>query len=202
MTLSGQMICSGVCAALFILLWWNRKRKKESTQHLFLILEGACLICTLYFGISAGHTVYELRKKGMPVIDAIDYPVKEMKLALAQTMDQTPDLSRENLNHKVVILYRFGCSSCEKIYPELSEIKMRYPSDRVVFLSSRSPLGRTVVEEAHILNVPAVLVVDTSDTEHTMRVLYHAELLYPDGNEKVFNKQAFQIALQEAEKQF
>ncbi len=75
-------------------------------------------------------------------------------IALTPVEDKLP----KDLRNTVIIYYRFGCTDCEKIYTELSQMAADRPN--VYWISTRSKQGKKLREEYPVTDVPMSVTID------------------------------------------
>lgn len=159
---------------------------KSAARTTGYVLAGIALI-PVFFLVWLWSLVVD---KGIPTEEALQAPVRELAAASQNTMSQTTDLTPASLKKKVIILYRFGCPDCERIYADLLQAREEHPNE-LAFISSRGKVGRQLVERYDISSVPSLLVIDPKGQDKP----YTNDLLIDHGQGYIYNEEAIDKAI-------
>lgn len=125
-------------------------------------------------------------------IDARDHGAYTANLNILDTQsmidnspkDQSVQAEKHLSEHPVILLYRFGCSDCEKLKDSLGTWALM-TADKYYWVSSRSEFGERLVDWYGITDVPAVLTWDKDSYHVTYPMDYYkdGELNMPTAKE-------------------
>lgn len=112
------------------------------------------IIPIIFLGIISMNLV-NANSKGLQYTNWAKLSMNEIK-NIASVTPKASELP-DNLKGSIVILYKFGCPSCEAIYKDLNE-KIK-DKNRVYFVPSGSKEGKILVKNGNITEVPTGVYV-------------------------------------------
>lgn len=107
------------------------------------------IITLLLFGISRGMEPKELKHS----IPHICYSIQHTpsNVSLKSTTD--------DYSGSIIILYRFGCEDCEKVYDNIQSWITAHPSANITWIASRSQKGQQFLAKYPVNYVPTGIYV-------------------------------------------
>lgn len=112
-----------------------------------------------------------------------DSTVSEVAHAMSYGIhDSSPECTSDPMlpEGTIAVVFRYDCPDCTATLRDL-KVWAYKTNARVVFVSSRMPGGKRLVEAAHVTEVPSVVCTDPSTGEFAWRVAYKTV----DGNPQV-----------------
>lgn len=83
-------------------------------------------------------------------------PMSQIKARINMTPKDQSDELPEDKTGIIIIFYRWGCKDCEAIYDDLNK---QITSDNIYFVSTRSEIGKQLVQDYNILRVPSGIYI-------------------------------------------
>lgn len=119
-------------------------------------------LATILF-LTTGYTAYittVASEKGMTHNDEW-YKTTLKQIMIGEKLTPDPDKIPEDLNGKIIVMYKWGCPACEDTHKELDEALKEY--DEVYYILSTSKEGKQLVKDYNIEYVPSILYVSSTD---------------------------------------
>lgn len=142
------------CAALFAV---KRSRTKTRMTALLLFsiintaLIASLIVVTSVHQAAQQHGMYD---------NSISAAQMFRSLRLTPKEDELPS----DLRHSIILYYRFTCSDCEDVYPEINRA-LRGRSD-IYWVSTRSEQGAKLIEQYPVEQVPTGVYIDSNLKPH------------------------------------
>lgn len=172
------------CATLFAVK--RNKTKVRMTALLTLSIINTALIASLIVVTS----VYQAAQRHGMYDNSISTAQMFRSLRLTPEEDELPS----DLRHSIILYYRFTCSDCEDVYPEINRA-LRGRSN-IYWVSTRSEQGSRLMEQYPVEQVPTGVYID-SDLKPHIYLLFSREngKAIPDNDaiQRLLNLQARKI---------
>ena len=146
----------GILCAIYNLIRWEKDHRKKRILPKTLCFAVLCL-CTL--SLLSGLQITKTA-----LVHGAQHPFTESIVNLWNGIDRSPEESKppEDLSGCILLYYRFGCSDCEAVYPELS--KKVNGQKNIYWICTRSEIGTILRKEYPVSRVPAGAYIRTDHT--------------------------------------
>ena len=159
------MVAAIVVCFIIILVLHNLKRPLTKPVYIIRkILSFATflmIITTITSSITVPFVDYQIKAYGAYTDESYDYTKEDITTLWYRMTHSLRDQSKELPEDKsgcIIILYRWGCDDCENAREQLYRIIQ--DNTGVYAISTRSELGKSLVEKYSIIEVPAAIYIE------------------------------------------
>lgn len=162
-TLWGFLLLTDVAAVAFcvsaIVTALRRKTPLGRAARAVWAVVAAAVLAALV----AGAVIYLMAVRHGMTDTSMQLP--KVAYAIGRTPeDQSSELSDGDVTGRVVVVYRFDCGDCHDAYDGIRAWAEAHPEAGVVWVSSRSDLGRSLTSRYGVRWVPSALGVSDDGT--------------------------------------
>ena len=151
----------------------EKSRKTKTLQNVLRLLGpimiASYIVALISMFVYAGFASYA-KKYG--AYDAFE------KVETINTIRNLPNTSFIDQSNKVptgddrlgiiIVFYKYNCPDCIKTHDMILEALQQFPDAQVYFVSSRSEVGKQLVAEFGVQEVPSAVYIREPDLEHTV----------------------------------
>lgn len=159
------MVAAIVIFFIIILVLHNLKRPLTKPVYIIRkVLSFATflmIIATITSSITVPFVDYQIKAYGAYTDESYDYTKEDITTLWYRMTHSLRDQSKELPEDKsgcIIILYRWGCDDCENAREQLYRIIQ--DNTGVYAISTRSELGKSLVEKYGIIEVPAAVYIE------------------------------------------
>lgn len=146
----------GLITIITVIALFNPDKMKHPPGHALMHGMAVCLGIGLFMTISS---IFAMNT----VATGIRHGMFDPETGLAEIRERIPltpeesDLANKDLSDTFILFFRFGCSDCEAVYPNLQEIVQNRTDWH--WVSTRSEQGEELLEEYPIDEVPSLVYI-------------------------------------------
>lgn len=171
------MVIAVIIFFIIILVLHNLKRPLTKPVYIIRkVLSFATfllIIATIVSSITAPFVDYQIQAYGAYTDESYDYTKEDIMTLWHHMTHSLRDQSKELPADKsgcIIILYRWGCDDCENAHKQLYQTIQ--DNTGVYAISTRSELGKSLVEKYGIIEVPAAVYIENdAENKYTKKYL-------------------------------
>ena len=150
-----------------------RKVLSFATFLLIITTITSSIISSIASSIAAPFVDYQIQAYGAYTDESYDYTKEDIMTLWYRMTHSLRDQSKELPADKsgcIIILYRWGCDDCENAHKQLYQTIQ--DNTGVYAISTRSELGKSLVEKYGIIEVPAAVYIENdAENKYTKKYL-------------------------------
>ena len=150
-----------------------RKVLSFATFLLIITTITSSIISSIASSIAAPFVDYQIQAYGAYTDESYDYTKEDIMTLWHRMTHSLRDQSKELPADKsgcIIILYRWGCDDCENAHKQLYQTIQ--DNTGVYAISTRSELGKSLVEKYGIIEVPAAVYIENdAENKYTKKYL-------------------------------
>lgn len=150
-----------------------RKVLSFATFLLIITTIISSIISSIASSIAAPFVDYQIQAYGAYTDESYDYTKEDIMTLWYRMTHSLRDQSKELPADKsgcIIILYRWGCDDCENAHKQLYQTIQ--DNTGVYAISTRSELGKSLVEKYGIIEVPAAVYIENdAENKYTKKYL-------------------------------